>query len=61
MRRPLTGGPIKIPYESSAPEGELGHLSRLFGFADSHFQSWAYWQLKLFKDYVYYYVYYVNN
>jgi len=31
--------------------GELNHLDRLLSYADGRFQSWAYWQLKLFKDF----------
>mmetsp|Transcript_6483 Transcript_6483/g.19660 ORF Transcript_6483/g.19660 Transcript_6483/m.19660 type:complete len:534 (-) Transcript_6483:205-1806(-) len=32
-------------------EGELEHLNWLMKTADEHFQSWAYWQLKLYQDF----------
>merc|ERR1711865_256542 len=31
--------------------GELEHLNRLLQISYSHFQSWAYWQLKKYKDF----------
>jgi len=31
--------------------GEFHHLDRMLRYADNHFQSWAYWQLKLYKDF----------
>jgi len=32
-------------------KGELKHLDMLLKFADSNFQSWAYWQLKKYEDF----------
>lgn len=31
--------------------GELHHLDNLLAKSDEHFQSWTYWQLKLYKDF----------
>merc|ERR1712135_281743 len=30
---------------------ELKHLDRLFSMVDDQFQSWAYWELKTYKDF----------
>jgi len=31
--------------------GEIKHLQRLLGLADTMFQSWTYWMLKLYRDF----------